>query len=143
MWFIILLCLINSSCSSFVLILHVPSLSFVTPKIFLNNFLFNTLEIRDTSKKSLRWSRKKQYPKTARIEETIPISVTQYGVRQADGQVWVCGSEERTMTQRISVTLRTQMGIVSSFLRRSFFPFDPFYLITTLFSLRLTFWYSC
>ena len=59
--------------------------------------------------------------------------------RQADGQVRICGSEEKTM----SVTLHTQMGIVSGFLRKSFFPFDPFCLITTFFSLRLTFWYSC
>ena len=44
MWFIIL-CLINSSNSSFVLILHVPSLSFVGPKIFLNAFLSNTINL--------------------------------------------------------------------------------------------------
>jgi len=43
MWFIMLLCLINSTNSSFVLILHVPSLSFVGPKIFLNTFLSNTI----------------------------------------------------------------------------------------------------
>jgi hypothetical protein len=35
MWFIIFLCLINSPNSSFVLILHVPSLCFVGPKSFL------------------------------------------------------------------------------------------------------------
>jgi len=35
-------CLINSS---FVLILHVPSLSFVGPKIFLNTFLSNTINL--------------------------------------------------------------------------------------------------
>jgi hypothetical protein len=35
MWFIVFLRLINSSNSSFVLILHVPSLSFVGSKIFL------------------------------------------------------------------------------------------------------------
>jgi hypothetical protein len=37
------LCLISLSNSSFVLILHVPSLSFVGPKIFLNTFLSNTI----------------------------------------------------------------------------------------------------
>jgi len=63
--------------------------------------------------------------------------------RQADGQVRVCGSEERTMKQRMFVTLHTQMGIESSFLRKSFFPFAPFCLIATFFSLRLTFCYSC
>ena len=45
MWFIIFLCLINSSNSSFVLILHVPSLSFVGPKIFLNTYLSNTVNL--------------------------------------------------------------------------------------------------
>ena len=45
MWFIIFLCLINSSNSSFVLILHVPSLSFVGPKILLNTFLSNTINL--------------------------------------------------------------------------------------------------
>ena len=40
--FIIFLCLINSL---FVLILHVPSLSFVGPKIFLNTFLSNTINL--------------------------------------------------------------------------------------------------
>jgi len=44
-WFIIFLCLISSSNSSFVLILHVPSLSFVGPKILLNNFLSNTINL--------------------------------------------------------------------------------------------------
>ena len=38
MWFIIFLCLINSTKSSFVLILHVPSLSVVGPKILLYTF---------------------------------------------------------------------------------------------------------
>jgi len=42
MWFILFLCLINSS---FVLILHVPSLSIVGPKIFLNTFLSNTINL--------------------------------------------------------------------------------------------------
>ena len=45
MWFIIFLCLISSSNSSFVLILHVPSLSFVGPKVFLNTFLSNTINL--------------------------------------------------------------------------------------------------
>ena len=45
MWFIIFLCLINSSNSTFVFILHVPSLSFVGPKIFLNTFLSNTINL--------------------------------------------------------------------------------------------------
>ena len=45
MWFIIFLCLINSPNSSFVLILHVPSLSFVEPKVFLNTFLSNTINL--------------------------------------------------------------------------------------------------
>ena len=45
MWFIIFLCLISSSNSSFVLILHVPSLSFVGPKFFLNTFLSNTINM--------------------------------------------------------------------------------------------------
>jgi len=45
MWFIIFLCLINASNSSFALILHVPSLSFVGPKIFLNTFLSNTINL--------------------------------------------------------------------------------------------------
>jgi len=45
MSFIIFLCLINSSNSSFVLILHVPSLSFVGPKILLNTFLSNTINL--------------------------------------------------------------------------------------------------
>jgi len=35
------LCLISLSNSSFVLILHVPSLSFAGPKIFLSTFLSN------------------------------------------------------------------------------------------------------
>jgi len=39
------LCLINVSNSSFVLILHVPSLSFVGPKIFLSTFLSNTINL--------------------------------------------------------------------------------------------------
>ena len=39
------LCLINLSNSSFVLILHVPSLSFVGPKIFLSTFLSNTITL--------------------------------------------------------------------------------------------------
>ena len=43
MWFIIFLCLINSSNYSFVLILHVQSLSFVGPPIFLNTFLSNNI----------------------------------------------------------------------------------------------------
>ena len=38
-------CLINLSNSSFVLILHVPSLSFVRPKIFLNTFLSNAISL--------------------------------------------------------------------------------------------------
>jgi hypothetical protein len=45
MWFIIFLCLINSSNSSFVLILYVPSLSFVGPKFLLNTFLSNTINL--------------------------------------------------------------------------------------------------
>ena len=45
MWFITFLCLINSSNSSFVLILYVQSLSFVGPKIFLNTFLSNTINL--------------------------------------------------------------------------------------------------
>ena len=45
MRFIISLCLINSSNSLFVLILHVPFLSFVGPKIFLNTFLSNTINL--------------------------------------------------------------------------------------------------
>ena len=44
-WFIKFPCLINSSNSSFVLILHVPSLSFVGPNIFLNTFLSNTINL--------------------------------------------------------------------------------------------------
>ena len=44
-WFIIFLCLISSSNSTFVLILHVPSLSFVGPKIFLNAFLSNNINL--------------------------------------------------------------------------------------------------
>ena len=43
MWFIIILYLINSCNSSFVLILHAPSLSFVGPNISLNTFLSNTI----------------------------------------------------------------------------------------------------
>jgi len=43
MRFVIFLYLINSTNYSFVLILHVPSLSFVGPKIFLNTFLSNTI----------------------------------------------------------------------------------------------------
>ena len=39
------LCLINLSNSSFVLILHVPSLSFVGPKIFLSTFLSNIVTL--------------------------------------------------------------------------------------------------
>jgi len=45
MLFIIFLCLINSYKSSFVLTLHVPSLYFVGPKIFLNTFLSNTINL--------------------------------------------------------------------------------------------------
>ena len=44
-WSIMFLCLINSSYSSFVLILLVPSLSFVRPKIFLDTFLSNTINL--------------------------------------------------------------------------------------------------
>ena len=44
-WFIIFLCLIDPSNLSFVSILHVPSLSFVGPKIFLNIFLSNTINL--------------------------------------------------------------------------------------------------
>jgi hypothetical protein len=40
-----LLCLTNLSNYTFVLILHVPSLSFVGPKIFLNTFLSNTISL--------------------------------------------------------------------------------------------------
>jgi len=43
--FIIFLCLINSYNSSFVLIFHVPSLYFVRPKILLNTFLSNTINL--------------------------------------------------------------------------------------------------
>ena len=39
------LCLINLSNSSFVLMLHVPSLSFVGPKIFLSTFLSTTINL--------------------------------------------------------------------------------------------------
>ena len=39
------LCLINLSNSSFVLILPVPSLSFVGPNIFLSTFLSNTMNL--------------------------------------------------------------------------------------------------
>ena len=45
MWFITFSRLINSSNSSFVLILHVSSLSFVGPKIFLNAILSNTINL--------------------------------------------------------------------------------------------------
>ena len=45
MWFIIFLCLINSSNSSFVLILHVPSLYFVGPKFDLNTFRSVTINL--------------------------------------------------------------------------------------------------
>ena len=45
MWLIIFLCLINSSTSSFVLILHVSSLSFVGTKIFLNTSLSDTTNL--------------------------------------------------------------------------------------------------
>ena len=45
MLFIMYLCLINLSNSSFVLILHVPSLPFVGPKIFLSTFLSNTINL--------------------------------------------------------------------------------------------------
>jgi len=45
MQFIMFLCLINLSNSSFALILHVPSLSFVGPKIFLSTFLSNTINL--------------------------------------------------------------------------------------------------
>ena len=43
--FIMFLCLVNLSNSSFVLILHVQSLSFVGPKIFLSTFLSNTINL--------------------------------------------------------------------------------------------------
>ena len=39
MWFIIFLCLINSSNSLFILILHAPSLSFVGPKVLTLTYL--------------------------------------------------------------------------------------------------------
>ena len=39
------MCLINLSNSSLVLILPVPSLSFVGPEIFLNTFLSNTISL--------------------------------------------------------------------------------------------------
>jgi len=39
------LCLINLSNSSFALILHVPSLSFVGPKYFPSTFLSNTIQL--------------------------------------------------------------------------------------------------
>jgi len=45
MWSIIFICLVNSSNSSFVLILHGQSLSFVGPKILLNTFLSNTINL--------------------------------------------------------------------------------------------------
>jgi len=45
MWFIIFLCLTNSSNSSFVSILYVPSLSLVEPKIFLDTFLSNNINL--------------------------------------------------------------------------------------------------
>jgi hypothetical protein len=45
MWFIIFLCLVNLSNSSFVFILNVPSLSFVGPKILLSTYLSNTINL--------------------------------------------------------------------------------------------------
>ena len=44
-WFITFFCVINSSNSSFVFILHVPSLYFVGPKISLNTFLSDTIDL--------------------------------------------------------------------------------------------------
>ena len=43
MWLITFLCMINSSNSLFVLILHVAFLSFVRPKILLNTFLSDNI----------------------------------------------------------------------------------------------------
>ena len=92
MWFIIFLCLINSSNSSFVLILCVLSPSFVGPKIFLNTFFSNTISLICTVPFKIRFTSVCYY-----CSYTTPVQF----------QFWFLGDQSTFKEKLVSIIARS------------------------------------